>query len=187
MVSFSINLYNGISLPHYVPHSVSDSWTENMVETWFNRWGHSLETFHQHILRATTNKPVSITTRILNGTINKPFPFTPYPFMKTEWLTNFPVNTTISSSTQNILTVTTTPPSFSTVLPYVQNYLTDDNYTSADIDITRILQAEDWYYITVLALVVILLCSVGGYHMVINLFHCCSTFHTKPRCERVPV
>ena len=168
MVSTHFSLYPGSFIPPYTLHSVSDSPTANMVH---NGWGPYSDTFHQYLLRALTSP------NPLNDNPDKPKPL-PLTSHTTEFWTDFPVNSTVSFSKQDILTVTTSSPSFATIQTFAQTYITDDGYKSARVDFLKILTTEDWIYVAVLALVAILLFSVGGYHLITNLFYGCSILLT---------
>ena len=132
------------------------------------------ETFHQYLLRTVTS------SNPLNNNLDKPLPLTSHT---TEFWSVFTANSPVSLFQQNTLTVTTSPLSFTTIPTFAQTYVTDDGDESAQVDFITILTTEDLIYFAVLALVAILLFSVGGYQLIINCFYGCSILCTKSRRE----
>ena len=98
--------------------------------------------------------------------------------------TPVPFETDILNTTIFELTTSTFP---TTILPTtpVPSYVRS-NLTKETVDFFCILQIEDWCYITILLVLAVILCSVGGYYFITNLIHC-KTYCLKRRGKPVSV
>ena len=127
------------------------------------------ETFHQYLRSINLSKS-------LNNHLNKPLPS---PSPTAEFWSVFTTNSPAFLSSQNTLQVTPSPLHFTTIPQFAYHSVADDS----EVNFISILTTEDLIYFAILALVILLIVSTGGYHFIVNCLYGWTVLCGRPRRE----